>query len=268
MTAFFQAAAPPVLNCGHPLANRLKHAVIFWDRGFQSIPTPDLVGRDDVLNRPGTGNGANYTYPLIDAGRTVRSPVGGTTITTWTDVNNEYDTTRGLSAFFVARPLSLDQPAVAVPYAKRDTSAAAAAGWEFQTRSAPSPDAWFATIANGALSIDALGVTSLSLTRTDVVAMRADPERGFLALYVNGFKDTQTAMGIVVPGNNALALKVFDTFEGSIACCALWNRPLADSEIRQLWTDPFLLWRPTRRQFMQGIGLGVSAVPNSFFLSF
>jgi hypothetical protein len=245
----------------------LKHACIFWDRGFQSIPTPDLVGRDSVTKRYGVGSGASYTYPSIDAGRTVTSPVGGTTITSWADVNNEFDSSRGLTAFFVARPLSLDQPAVAVPYAKRDTASATAAGWEFQTRSAPSPDTWFATIADGATSVDCLGTTSLSLTRTDVVAMRADPERGFLSLWLNGKKEIETAMGAVVPGNNALAVKVFDTFEGNIACVALWNRPFADSELRELFRDPFLLWRPARRDFMQGIGFGPTA-RNSFFLTF
>jgi hypothetical protein len=182
----------------------------------------------------------------------------------WNDVNNEYDSTRGITAFFVAKPLSVDQPVVAVAYSKRDTASALAAGWEMQTTTAPSPDTWIATIADGATSQSVSSVSGLSLTRTDVVAFRVDPERATLAIWVNGVKEATTALTIV-PGNNAIALRTFNTFEGNINCWAYWNRPLSDQEMRLLYVDPYRLWRPA--PYQRGEGLS-SAANSNFFLSF
>jgi hypothetical protein len=184
----------------------------------------------------------------------------------WNDVNNEFDSGRGITAFFVAKPLSVDQPTVAVMYSKRDSSSALAAGWEMQTTSAPSPDTWIATVSTGAVATSVSSVSGLSLTRTDVVCFRADPERTELAIWVNGKKEATTAL-VTVPGNNAIALRTFNTFEGNVNCWAYWNRPLSDAEIRLLALDPYRLWRPQSFYRMsEGLSLG-GFVPD-FFLTF
>jgi len=259
----------PVLQRGNPLARRLLHAAIFSQKGYRKdAVVDDFVGRDSRTNRQGrAANGVSFLYQSTPFGRSFRGSVGVTEILKWADANNEFDTSRGITAFVALKPLSIDQPVVAVAYSKRDTSGgAAAAGWEIQTTTAPSPDTWNVQIADGATLVGVSSVTGLSLTREDIVCFRVDPERTALSIWVNGVKETTTATA-VVPGNNAFDLRSFNTFEGFINCCALWNRPISDAEIRSLYTDPYRLWRPMpwRSKFTEGIG---SAAKSNFFLTF
>jgi hypothetical protein len=258
----------PVLQRGNPLARCLKHAMIAIDRGYRfDAASDDFLTRDPVTGRNGRpANGAAFLYETTDNGRAIRNSVAGTQILKWDDVNNEFDTTRGITWMVVTKPLSVDQPGVAVLYSKRDTSGGAAAGWELQTTSAPSPDTYFSTVANGAVSSDVSSVSGLSLTRSDVVVSRADPERLEHAIWVNGVKENSVVM-VIVPGNNAIDLRVFNTYEGFINMVALWDRPLSDSEIRLLYTDPYRLWRP-QRWYRMTEGKAPAVARNSFFLSF
>lgn len=258
----------PVLQRGNPLARRLKHAMIAIDRGYRfDAAADDFLARDAVTGRSGrVANGGGYNYETTPNGRAIRNSVAGTEILKWSDVNNEFDTTRGITWMVVTIPLSVDQPGVAVLYSKRDTSVGIAAGWEFQTTSAPSPDTYFSTVANGAVSSDVSSVSGLSLTRSDVVISRADPERLEHAIWVNGVKENTVVMAIV-PGNNAIDLRVFNTYEGFLNMVAMWDRPLSDSEIRLLYTDPYRLWRP-QRWYRMTEGKAPAVARNSLFLSF
>jgi len=249
----------PYLQRGNPLAKRLLHAVINWQKGFRFDPgADDFISRDYRTNRVGlVPTGSSLLYQPTPFGRAIRNSVGGTQICRWNDANNEYDSSRGVTFFVCAKPLSIDQPGVAVLYSKRDTSSATAGGWELQTTSAPSPDTYFGTVTNGAVSADVTSTTGLSLTRTDVVVVRADPERAQLSIWVNGVKENTVALGFA-PTNNAIAVRMFNTYEGFINCVAAWNRPLSDSEIRLLYLDPYRLWRPVPYRYGEGLAAAIA----------
>jgi hypothetical protein len=135
-----------------------------------------------------------------------------------------------------------------------------------QTTSAPSPDTWIATVGNGASATSVSSVTGLSLTRTDVVGFRADPERALISIWVNGKLEASTALAIV-PGNNAIALRTFNTFEGNVNCWAYWNRPLSNAEFRLLAIDPYRLWRPQPFYRMSEGLAAAGGMPANFFMS-
>jgi hypothetical protein len=230
-----------MLRLGHPLARRLLFATVAWQPGFRDLGI-DLVLRDFVRPRYGAaGAGGGINYVRNKYGRAVENAVGGGNMDmTWTEINGSYVPTRSLTAFVVLKPLATNSPATSAYFRKKGTSTTEA-GWKFDTTG--NPDAFLVRVANGASTAAASTITTSSLTRHFALGLRADVERGFLSVWLDGRKEAQSALGFVPTNDAAQPLALFQSFEGQISTAVLWNRPLSDGEMIRLYLDAYALWR-------------------------
>lgn len=254
----------PFLQRGRPIARKLKHAVLFWERGFRT--GTDNVGKDSRTGRLGfTAAGTSYQYNLtIDSGRVIDHASGSAEIT-WSDIGSQWNTSRGMTYFVLLRPDATTQSGLVAFYRRKNT-ATTDTGWKLDFDGA-APSHYVGRVADGASTAVAISTTTALTTRTDAVCVRADPDRGFVSIWVNGVKEAQSALAFA-PGNPALPLSMIQAAVAKFSVVAFWNRPLADAEIRSLYADPFQLWRQPRREFFMDIGKAVgSTYRNGLWLS-
>lgn len=241
MSSKLSPTGVPSLQLGHPLARRLLFATLAWEPGFRDLGT-DLVLRDSVRSRYGIVTaGANLNYVRNRFGRAIENATGGgNNDIAWNEINGSYATTRSLTAFLVLKPLATNSPALSAFFRKKNT-ATTDPGWKFDTTG--NPDLWLTRVGNGASTAAATSITASSLTKHFVIGMRADVERAFISIWVDGRKEAQSALAFVPGNDGAQPLSLFQAFEGQINVAALWNRPLSDGEMVRLFLDPYMLWR-------------------------
>jgi hypothetical protein len=120
-------------------------------------------------------------------------------------------------------------------------------GWEFITNTG---NTWAFRVCDGVTQVlvasTTVQATEASLVRNDMLIATADGTN--LTLWVNGIREGVVATA-VLPTNNNQPIRFFGNNVTAEFCmcyigmAAVWDRVLPQSEIQNLFRDPFTLWR-------------------------
>lgn len=165
--------------------------------------------------------------------------------------STRYDVTSGGFSFAtLVRPNSLTTEALPI-YKRRSTPYNNTnAGWGFFPTTSGAN--YRASICDGTTQVEVVSNSPMDTTQPTLLVAVYD-NSNVLSLYVNGILEDQSPPTALVAANindpaqtlNMLGVGSVGTheFPGSIGLGVLWNRPLSASDIRRLYTDPFIMWR-------------------------
>ena len=248
----------PVLNRGRSLVRGCLFAMApGWHKGVQN---PDIVEEDNIRRKKGQAQGSiGGIYGVNNMGRFMGSGTSNDAIL-WTDPNNYYDI---IAAISVAVLFNFDTapPGADITLFARRNRTRNGSGWSMNITSAPRIRA---TWENGA--------TEQVLTQSGFLTAGPNPfffvwthpggTSGTSRLWVDGKIDNTVAVTRAV-GNNNEPVAMFNSssvgdsdLDANIGMAAFWKRELTRSEIAQLSSDPYIMWKRTPT-----IEAGLAAVP-------
>lgn len=267
MTYQWQNAKPgvgrPTPNFAHPLwRGCLFASTVGSSRGHRQQASPagdidDRFGnvnvRSQIFTTGGfTPNGANWQNWSM--GRGFDNGDGTTSLNPqgWADTDGRYDITRGATWAVIVRP-DLVSANTNLPIFKRRAQpyGAAQSGWHF---SGDAGNLWRFEMSDGVTERSRTSSTVQGApNRSDLLVARyfdLFTGNGRLQLHVNGIMESSTQFAFQSVGNPAgepIKILGYDalngTFPGFIPFAAVWNRPLSDGEMAQVFSDPFVMWR-------------------------
>jgi hypothetical protein len=218
------------------------------------MPTSSKLGDpDDVTGFRGIWSRtvANLQYQRWWSGWGIDNGDGATSDSPvqYDDIGTRYDVQFGWSAACHIRP-DLQVSDTTVPFFKRGPQpyGATNAGWTF---TGGAGNVYRVRISDGATQLVALGTTVQDPNATRLDMLTATYDRANLRLFVNGVLEATTAGTIAVgnPAGEDIKFNGFgpppteSTFPSFIDMGCMWNRALTISEVRMLYSDPFIMWR-------------------------
>lgn len=227
-----------------------------WVKGF--IQSTNKGDTDDINGMQARGlwlnGGGNLQYQRWWGGYGIDNGDGVTSDSPldFADTGTRYDIPNdaGWSAAIHIRP-DLPVSDTTIPFFKRRAQpyGATEAGWSF---TGGPGNTYQVRICNGVTQATVTSTTTMDPAGIRMDLLVATYDQANLRLFVNGALEATTAATLRV-GNVAGEFIKFDglgtaaagqpTFPGYIDMGMVWKRPLARSEVSQLYSDPFFAWR-------------------------
>jgi hypothetical protein len=229
-----------------------------WEKGFtdtqnQACPRVPGAGQFGTPAVPIAGRafwevGANagcYPSPFENYGRQVYKSdiVSGsyrfTNLQTFPPIIS-YETVFGFTVAILWRPRAVTAADDPIVVRRVSPFGVANAGWSLHTIAG---NVYQFRISDGAVQASVASTTTQNTERVDLLVATYD--RSNLRFFVNGVLEATTAATLTV-GNVNRSIRIYgaSSADGTAGMMAMWNRALARSEVSQLYSDPFFIWRP------------------------